>query len=248
MARRLFYADQVRAGQALIFGETAQHIRKVLRAAPGQVYEISDGTGLWLGRLAGYGKDQAQFDLVEQLQPSKPPAQVHLLAALIKFDRFEWMLEKAAELGAARISPVWSIRSEPGLERGAEKRRGRWEKILREAGQQCRLLRPPELGVVAGLAEALRAAAAVRLWLEEERAAPPILSELRDEPGGVALLAGPEGGWDDRERAMARAEGWRSVSLGPQVLRAETAALAALAVVMAECDRRGRAESKSPGF
>jgi len=232
MARRLFYAQEWKADKAWLTGEAAEHLRRVLRAQPGQIYELSDGERVWLARIERFGRQQVEFSLLEPAAVVRPPAPVVLLAALFKFDRFEWMLEKAAELGVERITPVASLRSEKGLEAAAAKRRARWEKILREAGQQSRRLRPPGLGEVVSLPEALNTQADTRLWLEEEAGASPILGELSPD-GTVALLCGPEGGWDDRERAAAAATGWKAVSLGPMILRAETAALAALAVIAA---------------
>lgn len=233
MARRLFYAQEFRSGRAYIRGETAEHLRRVLRAVPGQVYELSDGERLWLGRIEGFGRQSVEFAIVGELPAVRIPAPVHLLPALFKFDRFEWMIEKATELGVERITPVASLRSEKGLEAAARKRRARWEKIAWEAGQQSRRVRPPEISAVIPFGEALRTEAGARLFLDEAGDAPPLLPVLEDRTCSVALLCGPEGGWDDRERQAARQAGWRPVSLGPMILRAETAALAALAVLMA---------------
>lgn len=233
MARRLFYAQEWKAGRAWLRGETAEHVRRVLRAAPGQVYELSDGERVWLGRIEAFGKETVEFALLEEAPAARAPMPVHLLAALFKFDPFEWMIEKATELGVAKITPVVSLRSEKGLEAAAEKRRARWEKIAREAGQQSRRVRPPDIAAVIPFEEALQAEAESRLLLDEEAGAPPLMSGLQARPGSVALLCGPEGGWDPRERAAAGEAGWRPVSLGPLILRAETAAVAAVAVAAA---------------
>lgn len=246
MARRLFYAQEWKAGRAYLKGETAEHVRRVLRAERGQVYELSDGERVWLGRIEGFGKELVEFLLLGEAPAARVAAPVHLLAALIKFDHFEWMIEKATELGVERITPVAALRSERGLAVAAEKRRTRWERIAREAGQQSRRARPPVLDSVMPLAEALRTQAALRLFLDEEPEAEPVLRALESVDGGVALLCGPEGGWDAREREEAMSEAWRRVSLGPMVLRAETAAVAAVAVVVSawalgsagECSRR----------
>jgi 16S rRNA (uracil1498-N3)-methyltransferase len=246
MARRLFYAQEWKAGRAYLKGETAEHVRRVLRAERGQIYELSDGERVWLGRIEGFAKETVEFALLEELAVARAPVPVHLLAALIKFDHFEWMIEKATELGVERITPVAALRSERGLAAAAEKRRTRWERIAREAGQQSRRVRPPQLDPVASLGEALRVPAASRLFLDEEPGAEPVLRALESVDGGVALVCGPEGGWDAREREEAMSEGWRRVSLGPMVLRAETAAVAAVAVAVSawalrsagECSRR----------
>lgn len=233
MARRLFYAQEWRDGKAFLRGETAEHLRRVLRAGRGQLYELSDGEHVWLARVEAFSKGTVEFTLVEELPAVRRHAPVHLLASVFKFDRFEWMIEKATELGVERITPVVSLRSEKGLDTAAEKRRARWEKIAREAGQQSRRLRPPEIGAVIQFKEALHTQAEIRLFLDEAEEAPPILSVLTNPSAPAALLCGPEGGWDPREREAAQHASWQRVSLGPLILRAETAALACLAILTA---------------
>ncbi|MBI4893877.1 MAG: 16S rRNA (uracil(1498)-N(3))-methyltransferase [Acidobacteria bacterium] len=233
MARRLFYVDEITGRSAYLRGETAQHLRKVLRAERGQKYEVSDGDSLWLAEIEDFGKDLVEFRLLEAIEAAVPSVRVHLYAALIKFDHFEWILEKATELGVERITPVYSSRVEKGLDQAALKRGERWRRILLESGQQARRLSPPALDEPVKLSAALAAESPLRLWLEEQRGAAPILEALPSPLLEAALLCGPEGGWDDRERAEAAAAGWTAVSLGPQVLRAETAALAALSILSA---------------
>jgi 16S rRNA (uracil1498-N3)-methyltransferase len=238
----MFYASRVRGGRAWIEGETARHLRRVLRVEPGMRFELSDCERVYLGAVSGVGKDEVEFDLIEELAAPRMPARTHLLAALVKFDHFEWMLEKAAELGVERITPVYSARCEKGLEQGALKRGERWRRILYESGQQCRRVKPPALDDPARLERALAEEGDVRLWLEESKGAPPLagaLPEARNAEDRVLLLCGPEGGWEESERALARERGWSAVSLGPLVLRAETAALAALAVINAAWMRSG---------
>jgi 16S rRNA (uracil1498-N3)-methyltransferase len=165
----------------------------------------------------------------------EPLVHTTILASLIRFERFEWMLEKATELGVERVVPVQAERSERGLEQAAGKRLSRWNRIVREASEQSRRARLPEIGDPVPLAQALKIEGAYHYVLEEAEA-PPIGSVLpvHRQPGdSVVLLIGPEGGWTDRERELIAAAGWRSVSLGREILRAETAVLAALAVVNA---------------
>lgn len=231
MARRMFYVDEVRGQTARIAGEAAQHLRKVLRAERGQKYELSDNESLWLGEVSDFGKDLVEFQLLEPLAVAPRGAEVHLLAALIKFDAFEWLLEKATELGVASITPVSSGRCDKGLDQAAVKRMERWRRILFESGQQSRRVTRPELHPVARFSEALAITALSRLFCDEERSGVPILRAGAADP--VALLIGPEGGWEPQERSAAAAAGWQSVSLGPNVLRAETAGMAALAVLAA---------------
>ncbi len=191
MARRLFYADECSAGRAYVRGATAEHLRRVLRAERGQHYEISDGERRWLGRIEAFGRESVEFALVEELPAGAAPARVHLLASLFKFDHFEWMLEKATELGVERITPVASIRSERGLEAAAAKRLSRWERIAREAGQQSRRVRPPEIGGVLRFDQALAAAADQRRLLDEDPGGASIFASLAGMEGTVAVLCGP---------------------------------------------------------
>jgi 16S rRNA (uracil1498-N3)-methyltransferase len=235
MARRRFFVDAVESGRAQITGPDAHHLARVLRVEPGQKFEISDNRAVYLAEVESVRKDLVSFSICGQVAASEPAVRSTLLASLIRFERFEWMLEKATELGVARVVPVEAERSEKGLAQAAEKRRLRWNRIAREASEQSRRDRLPEIQAPVGLAGALRIEAGYRYILEEAEA-PPILAVLpaQREPGAtVALLLGPEGGWTDREREQMARSAWRPVSLGPQILRAETAAIAALAIVNA---------------
>lgn len=231
----MFYVQEVREGAAYLRGETAQHIRKVLRAERGQRFEISNGEEIYLAEIADFGKDVVEFRLIESMPSVAPAARVHLLQSLIKFDHFEWVMEKATELGVERITPVYALRCDKGLDQAAVKRRERWLRIVAESGQQSRRLKSPVLDEPIRLRVALEMQSPQRLWLEEDpgAAAPRILSALRTGQEPILALCGPEGGWDPREREAAKAAGWQSVSLGRQVLRAETAAISALAIISA---------------
>ena len=134
----MFYVDEVRSGRATLRGETVQHLRKVLRAEAGQRFEISDNETLYLAELTSYGKDLVDFTVISEIETPRPPVRLHLFPALIKFDRFEWVLEKATELGVERITPVYALRSDKGLDQAAVKRLDRWKKGLAESGQQSR--------------------------------------------------------------------------------------------------------------
>ena len=232
MARRRFFVDQVRGGTAELRGDDARHLSRVLRAEPGQKYEISDGRSVWLAEIAEARGDRVVFRVVEPVGSPEIPVRITLMPALVKFDRFEWIIEKATELGVERILPVAAARSEKGLFEASQKRVERWIRIAREAGQQSRRLRTPEILPAVSFESALTESADCR-YLLEEFTAPPLLSCLppvRARSAQVALLIGPEGGWTDSERQAAAA--WIPVSLGPLVLRAETAAAAAIAIVL----------------
>ncbi len=126
MARRMFYVDEIRSGRAVLSGETVQHLRKVLRAEPGQQFEISDNESLYLAELSSYGKDLAEFTVVSEIDSPRAPLRLHLLPALIKFDRFEWILEKATETRVDHHACLYH-RSDQGLDQPAPKL-GRWRK------------------------------------------------------------------------------------------------------------------------
>jgi len=235
MARRRFFVDSVRRGHAEIAGEDAHHLTRVLRVEAGQKFEISDNRDVYLAEVESARKDLVSFAIVERIEAGVPLVRTALFASLIKFERFEWLIEKATELGVAQLTPVEAERSEKGLERAARKRLERWSRIAREASEQSRRARLPELGEPIALLEALNAAAHYRYLLDEAEAC-PILAAFptpRRSEDRVALLVGPEGGWTDRERAEITHAGWRAVSLGGGILRAETAAIAALSIVNA---------------
>lgn len=236
MARRRFFVDEIHSGHAHIRGEDAHHLTRVLRVEAGQKYEISDNSNVYLAEIEAARKDLVSFAILEMLAP--PEARVHITAAvaLIKFDRFEWLVEKATELGVDRIVPFEAGRSEKGLERAAGKRVERWRKIARESSEQSRRARLPEVADPMSFAGAIAMEAGYRLALEEQAGARPMLTVLpqKQEPEAtVSLLVGPEGGWTERERSSFREGGWTPVSLGSTVLRTETAAIAAIAVIAA---------------
>src|SRR3984957_5301965 len=235
MARRRFFVEAIHRGHAQITDQDAHHLTRVLRVEPGQKFEISDNHAVYLAEVESARKDLVSFSIHEKLASPEPLVHVTILASLVRFERFEWMLEKATELGVARVVPVEAERSERGLERAAGKRLPRWNRIVREASEQSRRARLPEIGAAVGLAGALKIESPYRYVLEEAEA-PPLLAVLpaqRVHGQEVALLVGPEGGWTDRERDQIAGAGWCAVSLGPLILRAETAAIAALAIVNA---------------
>jgi 16S rRNA (uracil1498-N3)-methyltransferase len=232
MARRRFFVDQVRKGQAEITGDNAHHLTRVLRVEVGQKFEITDNQRAWLASVETARKDLVRFDVIEELAaaPELPPLTLYL--ALIRFERFEWAVEKATELGVTRIVPVEANRSEHGLFAGAHKRAERWKRIARESSEQSRRLRVPEVGDPIRLPEALQDTSTHRCRLDEQAGTEPLFSAFEFYPGdSAALLIGPEGGWIDAERQQSSDAGWTAASLGPSILRAETAVCAALGVL-----------------
>src|SRR5580704_8318575 len=214
--RRRFFVDKFEDTTATVRGDTAQHLARVLRAEPGQFYELSAGERVWLARV----------DRV-------PVLNLHLLIALVKFDRFEWCLEKATELGVNEITPLIAARTDKALVAAAAKRHARWERIVLESAQQSRRLRPPRIAEATALEKAYSASGAeCKILLSERADAPPIHDVLREVTARSAEISiGPEGGWTDLEFVAARSAGFVEASLGELVLRTETAVLASLAIL-----------------
>jgi 16S rRNA (uracil1498-N3)-methyltransferase len=212
-------------------GEAAHHLGRVLRAQTGQLYELSDGERVWLGRIESVGRDRVQFVLIEELPAFHPSVDVTLLLAVVKFDAFEWALEKATELGVSTIVPLAAGRSEKALLAAAAKRAERWKKILLEASQQSRRVRVPELGEVAKPESTFASRKdGLRVMLSERATASPLRMVLKGQQATKAIIAiGPEGGWTDTEFATAQSCSFLEGSLGRLILRTETAVIAALA-------------------
>src|SRR5881275_2215212 len=184
-------------------GEAAHHLGRVLRAELGQVYELSDGNRVWLARVEEVKRDRIGFSLVEEVLVEQPSLQTTLLLSIVKFDAFEFALEKATELGMCAIVPLAAARSEKALLAAASKRAPRWKKILLEASQQSRRLRFPALAPLAKPEAAFSSqpAGGLRLLLSERPDAALLRSFLEGQnsaPASPATLAiGPEGGWTD---------------------------------------------------
>lgn len=230
--RRRFFVDQVRLGQAEIAGDEARHLTRVLRVEPGQRYEISDNCDVYLAEIETARREHVVFRTLEKLPAEAPSVRITLCAALVKFDHFEWMIEKATELGVSSIVPVQATRSEHGLEKAAGKRLERWRRIAVEASQQSRRALLPEIQEPCTVEGVLGLEARYRYVLDENPGGMGFLAAFpaeRSVDDTVAVLVGPEGGWTDEERAQFGP--WTRITMGPLILRAETAALAALAVL-----------------
>jgi 16S rRNA (uracil1498-N3)-methyltransferase len=236
MSRRRFFVPEIRRGAAELTGSDAEHLVRVLRAEVGHIYEISDNCDVYLAEVTTARKSVVTFQVIEKVPAAPAAAHIILCAALIKFDRFEWLVEKATELGVAAIQPFEAARSERGLAQAAVRRITRWERIGVEASQQSRRAHLPCITRASRFLDVLRVEANVRLLLDENEQAPPLLKVLPDQRSGedrIALLLGPEGGWTAGERTQAVDAGWAPCSLCQTILRAETAGIAALAIVQA---------------
>ncbi len=238
MTRRRWIADQVSGDRASLLGGNAEHLARVLRARVGQEFEISSGDRVRLGRIVSIVDDRVDFELGADL-PQTESACVALLLAIFKFDRMEWAIEKATELGAASIVPVIARRTERHLAAAAAKRVERWRRIAHEAAQQSRRATPPDIANPQPLESALTTAADLRIVLAESERSLTLKQALQAgnwqrTTGNCLLAIGPEGGWASDELAAFSAAGWTAASLGNTILRAETATIAALAITFAE--------------
>ena len=233
--RRRFFVNQFATDTAVMEGEAAHHLGRVLRAQQGQLYELSDGQQVRIGRIEKVARDRIEFALLEEIPSHQPALEVTLLLSVVKFDAFEWAIEKATELGVSAIVPLAAARSEKALLAAAGKRSERWKKILAEASQQSRRVRVPELQAVSQAQQAFAAQnpAAAKVMLSERSDTLALRQILQIEPPRTqAVLAiGPEGGWTDAEFTAAQASGFREASLGKLILRTETAVAAALASI-----------------
>ncbi len=233
MTRRRWIADEVSGSRAALVGMQAEHLAHVLRARIGQQFDIAADGRVHRGRIVSITSEKVEFELGEELPAASLP-DITLLLAIFKFDRMEWAIEKATELGVARVLPLIAKRTDSHLASAAAKRVERWRRIAREAAQQSRRVAPPEIATPARLLDMLDFAADRRIVLSEGEDQVSLKQAVAGSKGTIAVAIGPEGGWTGEEERSFRERGWIAASLGPTILRAETAAIAAVSVVAAE--------------
>jgi 16S rRNA (uracil1498-N3)-methyltransferase len=235
MTRRRWIADEVSGDRAFLLGNNAEHLSRVLRARVGQQFEIATPNGVRLGEIVEIQAGRVTFstrELPDSISAQAATAKIHLYLAIFKFDRFEWAVEKCIELGVTTIAPVVTRRTDSHLVPASLKRVERWRRIAHEAAQQSRREAPAEISDPAKLELVIPKALGKRIVLSEtERQAR--LPELMEDVTEASLAIGPEGGWTDSEMSLFQQNAWQSASLGPTILRAETAAIAALAIAQA---------------
>jgi 16S rRNA (uracil1498-N3)-methyltransferase len=232
--RRRFLADEARGDVAYLTGQNAAHLARVLRVRVGQEFEVAADGVVRLGKVVTVNDDRVELALGDELRAAVL-REMKLLVAIFKFDRMEWAIEKATELGATQIIPLVARRTDAHLAQAAGKRVERWRRIAHEASQQSRRVSPPVIGDPVKLKEAVTVKAEVRVVLaesEEDR----MLKDAVGCSGSVALAFGPEGGWTSDELVAFENAGWITASLGPTILRAETAVVAATAITAAISD------------
>jgi len=234
MTRRRWIADEVSGNHAFLVGAHADHLTRVLRARVGQEFDITTGSEVRRGRIISISADRVAFELGEQI-PVSPNIQTTLLLSIFKFDRMEWAIEKCTELGVARIVPLIARRTETHLAAAAAKRVERWQRIVVQAAEQSRRNLVPEVCQPLKLKDALMLPGGMRIVLSEFESDVKLKDLLQSSSDGEVVIAtGPEGGWTNEELSEFREAGWISASLGNTILRAETAAIAAAAVVQSE--------------
>ncbi|MGA7256501.1 MAG: 16S rRNA (uracil(1498)-N(3))-methyltransferase [Terracidiphilus sp.] len=238
MTRRRWIAERWDEATATLTGSQAEHIARVLRARPGIEADVVAGGHVFHAEVVAVSPGEVRFNLLAEVE-ADPALPITLVMSIFKFDHLEWGIEKATELGVAGIVPVIARRTEKHLADAAEKRVERWRRIAREAAQQCRRSDLPLIHDPVQLSAHLRTnSRATRIVLAEQERSTTLRALIeeaveasRNEMPSLELAFGPEGGWAPEEEALFDANGWRAASLGPRILRAETAAIAALAVV-----------------
>src|SRR6266404_5063066 len=198
MTRRRFIADEVEGDSAALLGEHAAHLAKVLRAQIGQQFDIAANGSVRRGEITNITNARVEFLLHEEVPPGSTLRPVTLLLSIFKFDRMEWAIEKATELGVATIVPVIARRTESHLAAAAVKRAERWRRIAREASQQSRRISEPDVASPLKLQETISTGNGFRIVLSEHQSPAraslkQLVNDLQDEP--LTIAVGPEGGW-----------------------------------------------------
>ena len=235
MTRRRWIADEFNGNRAALIGSHADHLSGVLRARIGQEFDLSTGEVVRRGRIVAIHDRRIEIELGEEL-PATTPLRIAVALAIFKFDRMEWAIEKCTELGVTRIIPFIARRTGAHLAAAAQKRVERWQRIACQASEQSRRATPPEIAEPVKLKEAVALNAATRILLAEAEDRVLLKDVLGPAPadGEIILAIGPEGGWTESELELFTNAGWITASLGGNILRAETAMIAATAIVVSE--------------
>ena len=233
-APRLFIEADLAASRRIeLSREQAHYLRHVLRLGDGAGILVFNGRdGEWLARLASDGRRLSSIEAVEERRPQTDPGDLHLLFAPLKHARLDYMVQKAVEMGASRLSPVITRRTQVA--------RLNLDRMLAnavEAAEQCGILRLPELRAPELLQSVIAGWDIARTLIfcdEANRAGDPLASLGALSRGPLGVLVGPEGGFAPDERELLSRQPFVvAISLGPRILRADTAAVAALALLNA---------------
>ena len=227
-------------------GDLLHHLRDSLRLHPGTTLTLNDGCGTRYRVEVTHVTSQAiDSRIIDQQQaPARRTSPIVLGQALIKGDKMDWVIQKATELGVDTIVPLHSTHSVIKLNPARlEHQRSRWERIARDAAQQSERWTIPTIADPVDLAQICRqyASAPVKGMLTERSSGPSLATMPlpQDHQHPIVLLVGPEGGWAAEEQEFARQQGFLQLTLGPRILRAETAAIAALSILQARLDEMG---------
>jgi 16S rRNA (uracil1498-N3)-methyltransferase len=233
MTRRRFFAPpsafNFTKHTITLAADEARHLREVLRLKPGDEVSVFDGEGKeFRARVAQARRESAELDLDEEIQPARPesPLQITLAVALLKGEKFDLVVQKATELGVTKIVPLMTRFADIKLrdESDASKRVARWQRIALEAAKQSGRAVVPEVSLPVSFESVLNTGC----LLFSEREGQGL---TRIETDFVTAIVGSEGGWSDEELDLARAAGAQIVTLGGRILRAETAAITAAALL-----------------
>jgi len=231
---RRFFIDpgSISAQRAVISAAESRHIATVLRLQPGACVELFDGTGtVYQGCLHSVTRQAVTVDILSRQQPAEEGVSLTLAQGLLKGKKMDFLVQKATELGVRTFQPLQTRYCESKGERRG--RRQRWQRIMLEACKQCKRPLPMEINPAAGLnhLDTSRFSCKIMLWEDEKSVPLPNVPTSTGRGDSICLLLGPEGGFHREEVEQARALGFQTVSLGRRTLRAETAALAAVAIV-----------------
>lgn len=234
MTRRRWIADEVSGNRATITGDHAAHLARVLRARVGEECDISAEGVIRNGRILQIADDRVEFALGAEI-PATAVTDLTLFLSILKFDRMEWAIEKCTELGVGVIVPLITRRTDSHLASAAVKRVQRWRRIALQASEQSRRTASPEISMPLKLKDALGMRPGLRIVLSELETEVPLRAALETQAADeISLAVGPEGGWTEDELNGFSESGWIRASLGPTILRAETAAIAATAILLAQ--------------
>jgi len=244
---RRFYVPphDIGQGRAVLRGQDARHCGATLRMKPGDAVVLLDGEGAeYQGRIQEMMRDEVHVRILGSCRPdTDSPARLILAQALLRSEKMKWVVQKATELGAASVLPLLTARCVARPTEGGAAWVERYRRIAVEAMKQCGRATLPELPPPVEFGRFLETVPPdtdrILLWEEQGRPLNEILREIPPERG-IVVAVGPEGGFQSDEADLARAKGFHWADLGARVLRAETAALVALAVLQYERGDLGR--------